>query len=321
MNKKQTIEETTKPNLHPRNKHRQRYDLAKLTQKNPALKPFVFTNKYGKETIDFFNPEAVKRLNQSLLLEYYGLTYWDIPDGYLCPPIPGRADYIHYAADLLAETYGGTLPLGAKINCLDIGVGANAIYPIIGQHEYGWQFRGVDIDPLALQNVHELIAKNPSLQNKIALRLQTNANDYFFGVIGKKEYFDITICNPPFHASAAEALENTQRKIKNLTGKKTTVVTSNFAGQSKELWCEGGERRFIRNMIKESKKFAANCLWFSTLVAKEATLKPIYQTLKKVVATEVKTIEMGQGQKRSRVVAWTFLGQKRRDQWVAKRWK
>jgi 23S rRNA (adenine1618-N6)-methyltransferase len=39
------------------------------------------------------------------------------------PPIPGRADYIHQIADLLATCNKKVVPTGADIRILDIGVG------------------------------------------------------------------------------------------------------------------------------------------------------------------------------------------------------
>lgn len=310
-----------KSKLHPRNKHRQYYNFEKLIATYPDLKPYVELNKYGNQSINFFDAEAVKALNKALLLHHYDLSFWDIPSNYLCPPIPSRADYIHYVADLLGNSNNGQVPTGESIKVLDIGVGANCVYPIIGHQEYGWSFRGTDIDPMAIYAAKKIILNNPSLKGKIELKTQTNPKEIFYGVFDKKEKFDLTICNPPFHASATEAYAGTKRKLKNLASKKVTEVNSNFGGQPKELWCEGGEKQFIRNMIRESKKFAANCLWFSTLVSKEATLKKVYSSLKKAVATEIKTIEMGQGNKKSRIVAWSFLGEKRRLHWVEKRWK
>ena len=108
--------------LHPRNKHRERYNFKLLIKTCPELKPFVFINKFDDESIDFFNPEAVKILNKALLKQYYNIDYWDVPKGYLCPPIPGRADYIHYIADLLGESNNGKIPTGKKLKVLDIGV-------------------------------------------------------------------------------------------------------------------------------------------------------------------------------------------------------
>ncbi len=295
-----------KSQLHPRNQHRERYDFMQLIKSSPALAPYVSINKYGDESIDFFNPAAVKMLNKALLKHFYKIDYWDIPDGYLCPPIPGRADYIHYVADLLAIDNGNKIPIGAQIKCFDIGVGANCVYPIIGHQEYGWQFVGADIDAAAIASGNQIISENPSLKNNIKLRLQINKKDIFKGIIQKGERFDVTICNPPFHASAAQANAGSIRKINNLTGKKQVKPVLNFAGKNNELWCEGGEERFINTMIIQSKQFAESCHWFTTLVSRNEHLDNIYRQLKQVGAAEIKTINMGQGNKMSRIVGWQF---------------
>jgi 23S rRNA (adenine1618-N6)-methyltransferase len=60
-------------------------------------------------------------------------------------------------------------------------------------------------------------------------------------------------------------------------------------------------------MIYQSKKYADNCLWFTSLVSKESNLKAIYKALKNVEAKDVRTLAMGQGNKVSRIVAWTFF--------------
>lgn len=306
--------------LHPRNRHRERYDFKKLIESCSELAPFVKLNTYNDLSIDFFNPEAVKMLNKALLKHYYKIENWNIPPNYLCPPIPGRADYIHYLADLLSSNNKGKIPSGDKIKCLDIGVGANCVYPMIGQHEYDWSFVGVDIDPTALAAASKIIELNPILKGKIELRMQTNPKDIFLGVIQKDELFDVTFCNPPFHSSLAEASSASLRKLSNLKQRKLTKPTLNFGGQNNELYCEGGEGRFIRNLIYQSKLFAANCFWFSSLVAKQENLLGIYAELEKVQAVEVKTIPMGQGNKKSRIVAWTFLGPEQQKKWVSTRW-
>jgi 23S rRNA (adenine1618-N6)-methyltransferase len=56
-------------------------------------------------------------------------------------------------------------------------------------------------------------------------------------------------------------------------------------------------------------------LWFTTLVSKKDNLKSIYKTLNKVSAVAVKTFEMAQGQKNSRIVAWTFLSETQQKNW------
>ncbi|MBK9248717.1 MAG: 23S rRNA (adenine(1618)-N(6))-methyltransferase RlmF [Ignavibacteria bacterium] len=315
---KKRIHPPVKSNLHPRNRHRTRYNFKELIRSSPELGQYVRLNEYDDESIDFSNAEAVLVLNRALLKHFYKINYWEIPTDYLCPPIPGRADYLHYIADILALTNGGIVPTGSQIKCLDIGTGANCIYPIIGHREYGWSFIGSDIDQVALSSASEIIEKNSNLKGKIELRLQKNANDIFHGIIQQDERFTLTICNPPFHASFEEAQAGTLRKLSNLHQKRITKPTLNFGGQNNELWCAGGEENFIKIMINQSKDFAESCVWFSTLVAKQVHLKSIYKTLKKVGAIEVKTIPMNQGNKSTRIVAWTFLTKAQQETWMNK---
>jgi 23S rRNA (adenine1618-N6)-methyltransferase len=306
--------------LHPRNLHRSRYDFPQLIESCPALEPFVFVNPYGDQSVDFSNPEAVKTLNKALLIHFYGITSWDIPENYLCPPIPGRADYVHYAADLLAAVNGGEIPEGNQVKVLDIGVGANCIYPIIGHQSYSWQFVGSDIDKRAVSSATNIAAMNPALTPNLTFRLQPNSSLIFRGVVKPGELFDITLCNPPFHASAEEASMGSQRKVRNLGKQKGRETILNFGGQHAELWCEGGEVGFIRKMIQESVQIGQQCCWFTTLVSKSAHVSMIYYALEKAGATQVRTVDMAQGQKQSRFVAWTFLSAAEQSAWGKKRW-
>lgn len=306
--------------LHPRNKHRGRYDFKALIGCCPELAPFVRLNEYNDESIDFSNPEAVMYLNKALLKLYYKINHWSIPPGYLCPPIPGRVDYIHHIADLLGSGNKGIIPQG-EVKCLDIGVGANCIYPILGNKEYGWSFVGSDVEKPALQSAAKIIELNPSLKGNVELRLQTNAKDIFRGIIRKNEFFDLTICNPPFHSSFEEAQAGTLRKLSNLNRKRITKSTLNFGGKNKELWCDGGEEKFVQRMIVQSRQVSSSCFWFSTLIAKSSHLKNVYAALKKAEALEVKTIPMAQGNKVSRIVAWTFLTKEQQQKWITPRWR
>lgn len=312
MKNKITVEKTT---LHPRNIHRFSYDFKKLIDSSPELEAFVFTNEHEIESIDFSNPNAVKALNKALLISDYDINYWDIPKDYLCPPIPGRADYIHYIADLLGESNNGTIPEGENVIGLDIGIGANCIYPIIGFSAYNWSFVGTDIDENAIQNCKKIISENPKLIDAISLQLQAEPRYIFKNIILPEDKFAFTICNPPFHASQDEATKATVRKLNNLENTRTTKPVLNFGGQNAELWCSGGEIGFITQMIYESVKYPLQCFWFTTLVSKKDNLKSIYKTLNKVGAVAIKTIEMAQGQKTSRIVAWTFLSEKQQKDW------
>lgn len=298
--------------FHPQNRHQGQYDFKKLIAANPNLKQYVKLNPYGTESINFHNPAAVKELNRSLLFSHYAINYWDIPAGFLCPPIPGRAEYIHHAADLLKND---GVPL-AEVKCLDIGVGANCIYPLIASLHYGWNVVGSDCSKEAVASAR-LIAEKNELQELIVIREQRNSKHFLKGIIQTKERFHLTICNPPFHKSAAEAKKGSARKTKNLGGKKNAKL--NFGGQNNELWCEGGEYEFVLGLIEESKTYASSVLWFSSLVAKDVHLKGIYAALKRAGTKEVKTVNMAQGNKQSRFVAWSFLNPVERKNWINER--
>lgn len=316
--------------LHPRNPHQGRYDLQALTAVCPELKSHLVLNPKGEQTVNFSNDDAVRLLNQALLAQHYQVQHWNIPEGYLCPPIPGRADYVHYAADLLT---------GKKNNAkvLDIGTGANCIYPIIGCRSYGWKFVGSEIDPVAVSAANLIVDSNPLLKNKIKVLPQNNPKAIFSGIIGPNDLFDLTLCNPPFHASLAEANAVTERKQHNLSRHKVKYNTKqsvadnsadtrldksqgrNFGGQKAELWCDGGEVAFLKRMINESQNFSQQVMWFTSLVSKSDNIKPLKKLLNQVGAKQVKVVSMSQGQKVSRLIAWSFLTNEQLEDWNKQR--
>ncbi|MFG0584794.1 23S rRNA (adenine(1618)-N(6))-methyltransferase RlmF [Pseudomonas sp. zjy_9] len=313
----------SKGELHPRNRHQGHYDFPALIKASPELGQFVISNPYGKPSIDFANPQAVKVFNRALLAQYYGIRHWDIPDGYLCPPIPGRADYLHNLADLLATDNAGQIPRGAVIQALDVGVGANAIYPLIGHCEYGWHFIGADIAPAALASARAIVQANSALQGAIELRQQSDAAHVFVGLLQADERIDLTLCNPPFHASAEDATRGSTRKWRNL-GKldpKRKLPVLNFGGQAAELWCPGGEAAFLKRMASESAQVAEQVLWFSSLVSKGGNVELLQGWLARAGASEVRILGMSQGQKQSRLVAWTFKDAAQREAWRQNRWR
>ncbi|MDH4395869.1 MAG: 23S rRNA (adenine(1618)-N(6))-methyltransferase RlmF [Limnobacter sp.] len=315
LNNAQVNQEMSK-GLHPRNLHNNGYDFPALVETFPALKDFVKPNKFGDQSVDFADPAAVKALNCALLLHHYGIAGWNVPKGYLCPPIPGRVDYIHHVADLLQSVGIGR---GDKdVRMLDIGTGANGIYSLLAAKAYGWQCTASDIDPAALNNLAAIVDKNPSLMDQVQLRLQTEPSRIFNGIIKPNDQFDVSVCNPPFHASQHEAMKSNRRKVNSLAHSKNKSETPktksmnkpspalNFGGVSSELWCEGGEIAFLKTMINESKTFGKQCRWFTTLVSKADNLKPVQWLLHDLQAKKVKVIDMQQGNKSTRILAWTF---------------
>ena len=292
-----------------------------MSAANPALKALIIRNKEGEKTLDFTDPGSVKELNRALLHLQYAVTAWDIPEGYLCPPIPGRADLIHALADLLGESHDGHIPTGPGLTGLDIGTGANLVYPLIGQHEYQWQFVGSDIDQAALDNAERILAANAKLQGAISLRRQADPTAIFKGIVESEERFDFSLCNPPFHANKGEANAATERKWRNL-GKDKIIdgPKLNFGGQANELITQGGEAGFLERMIKESAGIPGQVFWFTTLVSKSALLADLEGQLKALGATDIRVISLAQGQKQSRLLAWTFLDKKQRRAWRKARW-
>lgn len=303
-----------KSTLHPRNQHRNSYDFEQLISCVPELKHYVFINSYGTQTINFSIPKAVKLLNKALLQHFYGVKNWDISEHNLCPPIPGRVDYIHYLADLLTENSKET-PKGISVKGLDIGTGANLVYPLIAHQSYGWEMLGTDINQKSLENAQKILDDNLDFSSNIQLKFQPDSNFIFKNILSPENRFTFSMCNPPFHDSEESAMKGNLRKTKNLKKSKTPKINLNFGGQQSELWCEGGELAFISKMIEESALFSSQILWFTCLVSKQENLFKLTSLLNKVKAVEVKTIDMAQGQKISRILVWTFIPKEKRKDW------
>ncbi len=278
--------------LHPNNKHRNGYDFDVLVKSLPSLDQFLI-ERYGKQTIDFSNDNAVKTLNKALLKAYYKISYWEFPDENLCPPIPGRVDYIHHLADLVKDS--------GSCNVLDIGTGANCIYPLLGVSEYNWKFVATDIDKTAIKYAEKNIKGN-NLTDKITVRLQENKEQVLKGIVTENDTFDLIMCNPPFYKSEIEAKEANSRKTRNLK----ITTKRNFSGRSNELWCWGGEKAFLHTYLYESSNLKSVSQWYTSLVSKKETVKSLELSAKKLGTRETKVIQMQQGNKITRVFCWRF---------------
>jgi 23S rRNA (adenine1618-N6)-methyltransferase len=305
------------PPFHPRNRHQGRYAFDRLVAAHPELSKWLVRTPRDEVSVDFAEPGAVLALNAALLASQYGISDWSVPEGYLCPPIPGRADYIHAMADLLAVPNGGEVPTGDVVTALDVGVGASGIYPIVGRSEYGWRFVASDVDDAALASTKRILEANAGLRGGVELRKQGARDEVLRGVIRTGERIDLVVCNPPFHASATEAAEGSARKWRNLG--KAPPRALNFGGHGGELWCPGGEAAFAGRMIAESAAFGKQLLWCSVLISKEANVPAVHRALKAAGVVENRTVRMEQGQKTSRLIAWSFLDPGEQRDWCAGR--
>ena len=279
--------------LHQKNNFKNGYNFKELIIKNPALKEFIVKNEFGTVTIDFSNLQGVRELNKALICSLDKISNWNFPKENLCPPIPGRLDYIHYLADLLS------LKGAAKI--LDIGTGATCIYPLLGVSAYDWNFVATDIDLDSLDTAQDIIDDN-KLTEKIELRQQLKEENILKGIIVDGDSFTAVMCNPPFYKSAEEAQGANGRKSKNLGNN----AVRNFAGNNNELWYIGGEKAFLHNYLYESSLYKTSSKWFTSLVSKKENVKSLEKSSKKLGATEFKVIPMHQGNKVTRIVAWRF---------------
>ena len=280
--------------LHFKNKFNKGYNFEELIIKNPLLKDFVIKNKYDTITIDFSNPKAVKELNKALLFSYDKISVWDFPDENLCPPIPGRLDYIHHLNDLISSPK-------EDINVLDIGTGATCIYPLLGVAEYNWNFVATDIDLDSLDTAQDIIDDN-NLDDKIKLRQQFDEQQILKGILKEDDSFSVTMCNPPFYKSAEEAQGANRRKTRNLGNN----AVRNFSGNNNELWYVGGEKAFLHNYLYESSLFKEKSKWFTSLVSKKENVESLQKSSKKLGVKNFKVIPMNQGNKVTRIVCWRF---------------
>jgi 23S rRNA (adenine1618-N6)-methyltransferase len=279
--------------LHPRNKFNKGYNFDELIKINPNLETHVAKNQFDVITIDFSIPEAVKELNKALLFSYDKISVWDFSDKNLCPPIPGRLDYIHYLADLIATD--------STKKILDIGTGATCIYPILGVAEYDWNFVASDIDLDSLDTAQDIIEDN-NLGSKIELRQQIDENNILKGILKDEDSFSAVMCNPPFFKSGEEAQGANKRKNRNLGNN----PVRNFSGNNNELWYVGGEKAFLHNYLYESSLFKEKSKWFTSLVSKKENIVSLQKSSTKLGAIEFKVIPMHQGNKVTRIVCWRF---------------
>jgi len=286
------------PPLHPANPHIDGYDFEALSAAVPDLRAHLRPNPDGQTSLDFADPAAIKTLNRALLIHEYGVSHWDIPDGFLCPAIPGRLDYLLHLKDLVGDS--------RDIRILDIGTGASLIYPILGRSALGWRFVATEADADAHTSAVSNLERNPRLVSGIRIRRQTDPARILSGIMRRGDRFHAAMCNPPFHESEEQVRAATRRKWKNLGREKALDAMRNFSGRAHELWCEGGEAAFIGAYIRESVRFAAQVGWFTSLVAKASHLDTLRIAASAAGATDIRIVEMAQGQKKSRILAWRF---------------
>lgn len=291
INKKRRTDFNDK--MHPENKYFENPpDFKLLAAKYPLFDKFVFQNKFGSFSINWKDRNALKELTRTLLIEDFNLSYWDIPDGYLIPSITSRCNYIHWIKDLL-NSDEFDLDKNEKIIGIDIGTGANCIYPLLGHQIFNWDFKASDINEESL-NIAETIVEENNLKSFITLCHQHDSFKIFENIIKKNDFFFFSMCNPPYFSLEEEIKHDNPN----------TACEYN----SKEVYCEGGEFKFIIRMIEESEKFKFNVLWFTTLIGKKITLDKILKIISKNSYVKIiKKTTFYQGKLARWGLSWTYF--------------
>lgn len=144
----------------------------------------------------------------------FNLDRFELPMGYLIPPVPGRLEYLLHKREFLTNQFN--CDQNTKLRGLDIGSGANGIYCILGAQYFNWNMVGSECDENAVKIAKANISLTKSLKNKIEIRHQENKSFLFKNVIQTGDQFDFTVCNSPFHTSKEDALKDSQKKLNNL---------------------------------------------------------------------------------------------------------
>lgn len=310
--------------MHPANCYAdEEPDFAALASRHPALAQHVHIRQDGSGAVNFANADASRAVTAALLAEHYGVA-WSVAPGQLIPPVPGRANYIAWLADLLALSS----PPGQVVG-LDIGCGANLIYPLLGAAQHGWRFVGADITDVANAGAHANLAANPHLAPLIEVRdvreqpadaangtaaaavaadsgrmqgpAASNAampdgsdafpNSVLRPAMRPGERFAFCMTNPPFFESIEQAGLNPQTA---------------HMGTAEEMVCPGGEAAFVGAMVADSLLLRDRIHWYTAMLGRKASLKALRTALYRHRPTALRTTEFAQGRTSRWGLAWSF---------------
>ncbi|KAL0484163.1 Mettl16 [Acrasis kona] len=270
--------------MHRNNKyHDKAPDFNELSTKYPSLLEFLVEGR----SYDWKNPIAMVELTKILLLEDYGIK-WDLPTTHLCPPVTNRANYILWMNDLLEMQS----QKNQEIIGIDVGTGASCIYPLLGSKMFNWNFVGTDIDENSITHAKKLVDMNEDLNSKISLIHVQDCSNILINVIDINKKYDFVVCNPPFFSSEEES-------------EKRNPKTSRQATNS-ELQTTGGEVSFVCRMIDDSVSIGTNITWYSTMLGKKSSIKPIKQYLSSCNISLIYTTEFVQGKTQRWGLAWNM---------------
>lgn len=305
-NARNALHETT---MHPKNRYRyEKPNFQLLAEIYPSLSRYVVQKERVANDdaliFDFKDWDACRELVKVQFKHDFGIT-WTVSKPYLIPPIANRLNYICFIHDLLLLWSPEPRTRASyEWKILDVGCGANLVYPLLGAAYFGWSFVGCDISSDALRLAVGNRDANTSIAPLIMLRKvekqscqgahDTGGGRGIIGscVLPEDGVFDACMCNPPFFSDVNEMGQNPQ---------------TDYGGTLMEMIYPGGEEKFVTEMIQDSLGHKASVAWFSTMVGKKRTFKVAKKLLYSLGNNVIRTSELVQGVTHRWVISWSFI--------------
>ena len=242
-----------------------RPDFLTLIKEFPELKKYKLKQNEDNEDefqFDWSNNELSLLMDKSILNYYFNIKYYDIPKGFLIPPIPSRINYINLINSIITKLIND---IDIKnIIGIDIGTGANIIYPILGYSIYKWKFICTEINKEAYNNAKLILQKN-NLENNINIIKQNNKDNIFISILNRENKYLFSMCNPPYY--------NYENEIKLEDKKRDNEY--NFD----EIYYKNGEYGFFQRYFEESICYKNNVFLYTILIGKKINAENIYDKL------------------------------------------
>lgn len=319
----------------------------------------------GEAYLDWACPAATVALTRTLLWQDFQIR-WELPAGCLCPTVPSRINYLLWLDDLLASrsstppstksagafshsrqetprpgvasssaaaarwpAFGATARSGRQ-RVIDIGTGANCIYPLLGSALLGWTFLGTERDEVSVVAARRNVELN-GWSDRIEVRAARGAKavgsaaddpihaatdpaqpeahedvqidrdepPILHGLLRPGEVFGACMCNPPFY----DLHEQPRGRWHTASG----ATSTRCSATESEMFCTGGEVGFIRRLVRESLELRHVVGWYTSLVGRKASLAPLLRELRTHAVPRVETCELSQGTTSRWVLAWSFV--------------
>lgn len=273
-------------------------------------------------SLKLFDPKSRLFFARLMLKKYFDVQKYPLPLGYLIPNVSGRfyslillkkliekkeAEQLQSGNSIISKTQVEALFFereekrvhknGQKRRIIDLGVGANCIFPLLAAKAFDWKVLGFEKNEKSYKIAQEIITSN-NLEKEITLECNATYERLIFDFFtkfrsGEEDHVhDALICNPPFYFNFKDFKK---RKRKGFTGKPHEVI------------CEGGEVRFAKSLITESEMLRKKIRWFSLYLSEKSSmfaLKRKLDSLDSVSRVFHRIIPLGK--KKRFFLAWTF---------------